>query len=85
MSELLRRVTTKPNGDFYCLNCVHSFRTENKLSSHEKVCKNKDFRGILMLSENEKILEFKHYMKDNKTSYFIYKDIESLIKKIDGI
>ena len=22
--------------DFYCLNC-HSFRTENKLKSHEKV------------------------------------------------
>ena len=30
-------------GDFYCLNCHHSFRTKNKLKFHEEVCKNKDF------------------------------------------
>ena len=26
-------------GDFSCLNCLHSFRTENKIKSYEKVCK----------------------------------------------
>ena len=46
LSPLLHRVTSKHKGDFYCLNCLHSFRTENKLKSHEKVCKNKDFCGI---------------------------------------
>ena len=35
-------------GGFYCLNYLHSFRTENKLKSNEKVCKNKDFCGIVM-------------------------------------
>ena len=40
---LLRGITSKHHGDFYCLNCLHSFRTEYKLTSHEKVCKNKYF------------------------------------------
>ena len=29
LSALLRAVTSKNNGDFYCLNCLHSFRTKN--------------------------------------------------------
>ena len=30
LSALLRRTTSKTNGDFYCLNCLHSFKTKNK-------------------------------------------------------
>ena len=33
LSALLYRITSK-KGDFYCLNCLNSFRTENKLKSH---------------------------------------------------
>ena len=51
LSTLLRGVTSKHHGDFYCLKCFHSFRTKNELKSHEKVCKKKDFCGIVMLSE----------------------------------
>ena len=64
---------------FCCLNCLNSFRTENKLKSHEKICKNKDFCGITMPSEKDKILEFKQYMKSDKMLYSICADIESLI------
>ena len=39
LSVLLRGTASKHNGDFYCLNCLHSFRTEDKLKSHKKVCK----------------------------------------------
>ena len=39
LSALLRGITSKHHGDFYCLNCLHSFRTENKLKSHKKLCK----------------------------------------------
>ena len=28
LSELLRGITSNHNGDFYCLNCFHSYRTE---------------------------------------------------------
>ena len=65
-STLLREITLKHHGDFYCLNCLHSFRTENKLKSHEKVCKNKDFCRIVMTSENDNILEFNQYIKLDK-------------------
>ena len=35
---------------FLLFELPHSFRTENKLKFHEKVCKNKDFCGIVMRS-----------------------------------
>ena len=41
-------------GNFYYLNCLHSFIIEIKLKSHEKVCKNKEFCGIVMPSEKDK-------------------------------
>ena len=34
---LIRRMTSKNNGAFNDLNCLHPFRTENKLKCHEKV------------------------------------------------
>ena len=37
LSALLHRIISKHKDDFYCLNCLHSFRTENKLKSHEKI------------------------------------------------
>ena len=43
LSPLLRGITSKHHGDFYCLNCLHSFATKNKRESHKKVRKNKDF------------------------------------------
>ena len=65
------------------MNCLHSFRTENKLKSHEKVCENKYFCGIVVPSEKDNILEFNENMKSDKMSYIIYAEIESLVKKID--
>ena len=84
MSTLLREITSKHHGDFYCLNCLHFSRTENKLKSHEKACKNKDFFGIVMPLEKDGILEFSQSMKSDKVPYIVYADIESLIKKIYG-
>ena len=39
--QLVRGITSKYNGDFYCLTCLHSFRTENKLKSHKKITNKK--------------------------------------------
>ena len=85
LSTLLRGVTSKHHGDFYCLNYLHSSGTENKLKSHEKVCKNKDFCGISMPSEKDNILEFNQYTKSDKIQCIIYADIESLIRKIMNV
>ena len=81
---LLHKKSSKRKGDFNCLNCVNSFKTENKLKSHEKTCKNKDFCGIAMPSKKNEILKFNQYMKSDNIPYIIYADIESSIKKIDG-
>ena len=34
LSALLRSITSKSNGDFYCLNGLYFFRIKNKLESH---------------------------------------------------
>ena len=57
LSALLRGITSKNNGDFYCLNCLHSFRTKNKLESHKKVCENINFCNAVTPSKYTKILE----------------------------
>ena len=43
LSALLRGVTSKHYGGFYCLNCIRSFATEKNHEYHEKVCEIKDF------------------------------------------
>ena len=52
LSALVRGITSKNNGDFYCLNCLHSFKTKIKLESHKKVYENKYFCSVLMPSED---------------------------------
>ena len=38
ISVLLREITSKNNGNFYCLNCLYSFRRKGKLESHKRAC-----------------------------------------------
>ena len=83
LSALLRGITSK-NYSYFCLNCLHSFRTKNKLESHRKKCENKDFCSVIMPSEDTKILEFNQYQKSDKAPFIIYADLECLIEKIDG-
>ena len=33
LSRLFRGITSNHDGDFYCLNCLHSFRTDNALKN----------------------------------------------------
>ena len=39
LSRLLRGISSNHNSDYYCLNCFHSYRTENKLNVHKKYVK----------------------------------------------
>ena len=39
---LLRGMTSNNNGDFYYLNCFHSYSTNNKLKKHKNLCENHD-------------------------------------------
>ena len=33
ISALFRGITSNNNGDYYCLNCFHSYRTNNTLKN----------------------------------------------------
>ena len=84
LSTFLIGITSKHHGNLHWLNCLYSFRTENKLKSHEKIFKNKNFCGIVMPSEKDNILEFNQYMKSDKMPYIIFADIEYLTRNLDG-
>ena len=43
LPRLLRGTTSNHDGDFYCLNCLHLYRTKEKLKKHDKVCKDYDY------------------------------------------
>ena len=48
ISGLLRGIISNYNGDFYCLNCFHSYTTENKLRKRERICNDHDFCHLKM-------------------------------------
>ena len=81
LPTLLRWITSKHQS--YCLNWLHSFRTRNKLKSHQKVCKKRFLWNCNAIRTNN-ILEFNQYMMSDKMLYIVYADMESLIKNIDG-
>ena len=48
LSVLLRGITLQHEGDFYCLNCFHSYSTKDKLKKHKNVCANHDYCYVEM-------------------------------------
>ena len=69
LSRLLRGITSNHDGDYYCLNCFHSYRPESKLNAHKKTCENNEYCNIEMPSL--------------KLPFIIYADLECILKKID--
>ena len=66
LHALIKGITSKSNGDFYYLNCCHSFRTQIKPKSHMKKRENKYYCRIVMLSQKDNILTFNQYMSQIK-------------------
>ena len=64
------------------LNCLHSFRTENKYKEHENVYKSHNYCYIKM-HKGESILKYNHGEKFTKIRFIIYADMEALLDKID--
>ena len=60
LSALFRGITSKHDGDIYCLNCFQSYTTENKLKKHKKVCENHDYCYVEMPEKDNKILTYNH-------------------------
>ena len=83
ISGFLKGITSNHNGDFYCLNCFHSYTTKRKLKQHERVCKDHDFCDTVIPDEENKILNYKPGKKSLKVPFIIYADLECLLKKIN--
>ena len=81
--KLLRGITSNHHGDFYCLNCFHSYTTIKNIKKHQKICKDHDFCHVKMPNENNKILKYNPGKKSLKAPAILFADLESLLQKID--
>ena len=66
LSALLYGITSKHMGGFYCLNCLHSFRTEN--------IKCVKINIAVELQCHQKRIKYSNLI--NKMPYIIYSDME---------
>ena len=82
LSVLLRGITSNNNGDFYCLNCFHSYSTKEKFEKHEKVCNDRDYCHVKMHNDNKKILKYNHEEKSVRGPFVIYADLDCLLEKM---
>ena len=69
LSALLRGITSNHVGDFYYLNCFHSYRTKEKLLKHEKVCNDHDYGYVEMPDEDNNILKYNNEEKSLKAPF----------------
>ena len=82
LSGLLRGVTSNHNGDFYCLNCFHSYSTKNNLEAHKKTCKNHDYCHVEMPTKDNNTIKYNQGEKSIKLAFVIYADLECLLEKM---
>ena len=80
--RLLRGITSNHDGDYSCLNCFHSYRTENKLNVHKKVCEKRNYCKIEMPSNDNNFIKYNQGEKSLKLPFVIYADLECILKKI---
>ena len=81
LPRLFRGVTSNHVGELYCLNCLHSFRTDNALKKHDRLCDNIDYCSVEVPTKSNKILKYNHGEKSLKTPVVIYADLECLLIK----
>ena len=51
LSRLMEGISSSTHGDFYCLVCFISFRTESTLKNHVDLCKNNKFANQIYLKK----------------------------------
>ena len=81
LGRLFRGITSNNHGDFYCLGCLHSFRTDNPLKKHETLCGNNDYCHVEIPTEDNNTLKYNHGEKSLKVPFTIYADLECLLIK----
>ena len=84
ISALLRGITSTHNGDFYCLNCFHSYRTHEKLKKHEKLCEDNDFCSLKLPNGDNKYISSTSGKNTLKIPFIIYAGLECFLFKMDS-
>ena len=72
IKRLLRSQSSKHDGDHYCMNCLHSFRTKKALKNHERLCDDHDYRKIIMSEEGKNTLKYHYGTKSLKMEHAMY-------------
>ena len=60
LSRLFRGIAANHHVHLYCFNCLHSFRTDNALKRHERLCDNNDYCTVEMPTKNNNKLKYNH-------------------------
>ena len=81
LCRLFRRITSNHDGEFYYLNCLHSFRTGNALKKYERLFENNDYCSVEKSPKLNKFSKYNHGEKSLKTPFIIYVDLECLLLK----
>ena len=79
--RLFRGITSNDTGDYYCLSCFHSYRTNNVLKKHEESCGKNHYCHEKMPREDNKILNYNHGEKSLKAPFTIIADLECILPK----
>ena len=82
LSVLVKGITSKHKGDFYCLNYFHLRSTKDRLKKPEDLCENHIYYYVEMPKEYNKILKYNNGKKSIKVPFIIYADLESLLEKM---
>jgi len=85
LPTLFRGVTSSHNGDFYCRNCLGSFRTQEALDNHIQACKDHDFCYVKMPEEGKNILRYQEGSKSIRVPFVIYADTECILRPIQSV
>ena len=82
LSRLPRGITSNHDGDFYCLNCFHSYRAKNKLEAHKKICENRDYCHVEMPTKDNNAIKYNQGEKSIKLPFVVYAELECLLEKM---
>ncbi|XP_070158058.1 uncharacterized protein [Polyergus mexicanus] len=76
LSRLIGMVT-----DVKVCECMHYFRTSNKLSAHSADCGRMNECGIILPTNDDKWLQFHNYGRKERLPFVVYADLECVLEK----
>ena len=82
LKRLLRAMTSKHHGQFYCLNFLHcSYSAKNRFIKQEKLCNKHNYCHIEMPKKYNNILKYNDGKESLKSPFVIELDIGYILKK----